>query len=78
VPGLASPGTSKAEFFQIIKLVLTHCARLRVLDLSPEFGSDREIIVEVTTLLHGMTGGARNTGDFKLTNVEMLNPWEAG
>jgi toxin FitB len=51
--------------------VTQRCARLHV----PEPRSDRDVIIAATTLVHGMTIVTRNIDDFKLTGVELVNPW---
>jgi toxin FitB len=51
--------------------VAQRCARLHV----PDPRSDRDAIIAATALVHGMTVVTRNTDDFKLTGVELLNPW---
>lgn len=52
--------------------VAQRCARLHV----PDCRSDRDALIAATALVHGMTVVTRNVDDFKLTNVEILNPWE--
>lgn len=52
--------------------VAQRCARLHLSD--PR--SDRDAIIVATALVHGMTVVTRNTDDFELTGVEILNPWE--
>ena len=54
--------------------VAQRCARLHV----PDPRSDRDAIIAATALVHGMTVVTRNTDDFELTGVEVLNPWEVG
>lgn len=51
--------------------VAQRCARLHV----PDPRSDRDAIIAATALVHGMTVVTRNTDDFELTGVEILNPW---
>jgi predicted nucleic acid-binding protein len=51
--------------------VAQSCARLHV----PNKKSERDAIIAATALLHGMTVVTRNIEDFKLTGVELLNPW---
>ena len=48
------------------------CAKLHV----PDPRSDRDAIIAATALVHGMTVVTRNTGDFDVTGVSILNPWE--
>lgn len=52
--------------------VAQRCARLHVPDPKPE----RDTFIAATALVHGMTVVTRNVDDFKLTGVEVLNPWE--
>jgi toxin FitB len=52
--------------------VALRCARLHVPDPKPE----RDAFIAATALVHGMTVVTRNVDDFKLTSVEVLNPWE--
>jgi hypothetical protein len=52
--------------------VAQRCAKLHVPDPKPE----RDAFIAATALVHGMTVVTRNVDDFKLTEVEVLNPWE--
>jgi hypothetical protein len=52
--------------------VAQRCAKLHVPDPRPE----RDAFIAATALVHGMTVVTRNVDDFKLTGVEVLNPWE--
>ena len=52
--------------------VAQRCARLHVPDPKPE----RDALIAATALVHSMTVVTRNVEDFKLTGVEILNPWE--
>jgi hypothetical protein len=52
--------------------VAQRCAKLHVPDPKPE----RDAFIAATALVHGMTIVTRNVNDFKLTGVEVLNPWE--
>jgi toxin FitB len=52
--------------------VAQRCARLHVPDPKPE----RDAFIAATALVHGMTVVTRNVDDFRLTGVEVLNPWE--
>jgi len=52
--------------------VAQRCAKLHVPDPKPE----RDALIAATALVHGMTVVTRNVEDFKLTDVEILNPWE--
>jgi len=54
--------------------VVQCCAKLHV----PDPRSDRDAIIAVTALVHGMKVVTRNTDDFVRTGVELLNPWEFG
>lgn len=48
------------------------CARLHV----PERRSDRDALITVTALVHGMTVVTRNINDYTATRVSLLNPWD--
>ena len=52
--------------------VAPRCAKLHVPDPKPE----RDALIAATALVHSMTVVTRNVEDFKLTGVEILNPWE--
>jgi predicted nucleic acid-binding protein len=52
--------------------VAQRCAKLHVPDPRPE----RDALIAATALVHSMTVVTRNVEDFKLTGVEILNPWE--
>lgn len=52
--------------------VAQRCAKLHVPDPKPE----RDAFIAATALVHGMTVVTRNVNDFRLTGVEVLNPWE--
>jgi toxin FitB len=51
--------------------VAQRCAKLHVPEPKPE----RDALIAATAMVHGMTVVTRNTEDFKLTGVEVLNPW---
>ncbi|MHB1513551.1 MAG: PIN domain-containing protein [Acidiferrobacter sp.] len=53
--------------------VARRCAKLHVPDPRPE----RDAFIAATALVHGMTVVTRNTGDFVVMGVPLLNPWEA-
>jgi toxin FitB len=52
--------------------VAQRCAKLHIPDPKPE----RDALIAATALVHSMTVVTRNVEDFKLTGVEILNPWE--
>jgi toxin FitB len=52
--------------------VAQRCAKLHVPDPKPE----RDALIAATALVHSMTVVTRNVEDFKLTDVDILNPWE--
>ncbi|MGR3807046.1 hypothetical protein [Pasteurella testudinis] len=52
----------------IVKL----CARLHIPDPKPA----SDALIAATALAHGMLVVTRNTKDFQLSNVSLLNPWE--
>ena len=49
-------------------------ARLHV----PDPRAERDALIATTVLVHGMTIVTRNTADFELTGVQILNPWTGG
>jgi predicted nucleic acid-binding protein len=51
--------------------VAQRCARLHV----PDPKSERDALIAATALVHSMTVVTRNSEDFLLTEVEILNPW---
>jgi toxin FitB len=51
--------------------VALRCAKLHV----PDPRAERDAVIAATALVHGMTVVTRNTDDFKLTGVPLLNPW---
>jgi hypothetical protein len=51
--------------------VAQHCARLHV----PDPRSERDALIAATALVHSLTVVTRNTADFELTGVALLNPW---
>ncbi|HKT98375.1 MAG TPA: type II toxin-antitoxin system VapC family toxin [Paraburkholderia sp.] len=51
--------------------VALRCAKLHV----PDRRAERDAVIAATALVHGMTVVTRNTDDFKLTGVSLLNPW---
>ena len=51
--------------------VAQRCARLHV----PDPRGDRDALIAATALVHGMTVVTRNTADFELIGVALLNPW---
>lgn len=52
--------------------VAQRCARLHV----PNPRAERDALIAATALVHGMTVVTRNSADFELTGVRILNPWE--
>ena len=51
--------------------IALRCAALHV----PDPRSDRDALIAATALIHNMTVITRNTVDFELTGVPLLNPW---
>ena len=47
------------------------CAGLHI----PDPRSERDAFIAATGIIHGMTVVTRNTLDFELTGVKLLNPW---
>jgi toxin FitB len=56
----------------VVVAVAQRCAKLLVPHPKPE----RDAFIAATALVHGMTVVTRNVDGFKLTGVEVLNPWE--
>lgn len=48
------------------------CARLHV----PTTRSERDALIAATALVHSMTVVTRNSDDFKMDGVRVLNPWQ--
>ena len=51
--------------------VAQRCAKLHV----PDPRAERDALIAATALVHGMTIVTRNTADFEMTGVHILNPW---
>lgn len=54
--------------------VALRCAGLHVSDPRAE----RDALIAATALVHGLTVVTRNTGDFRETGADLLNPWDGG
>jgi len=52
--------------------IAQRCARLHV----PDRRSERDALIAATALVHRLTVVTRNTADFQLMGVDLLNPWE--
>lgn len=52
--------------------VALRCAKLHV----PDPRAERDAVIAATAIVHGMTVVTRNTEDFILTGVPLLNPWD--
>ena len=52
--------------------VARRCARLHV----PDKRGERDALIAATALVHGMTVVTRNVADFRLTGVDIFNPWD--
>lgn len=52
--------------------VALRCAKLHF----PDPRAERDAVIAATALVHGMTVVTRNTDDFVLTGVPLLNPWK--
>lgn len=52
--------------------IAQHCAKLHIPNPRP----DRDSIIAATALVHGLTLVTRNVNDFKITALDILNPWE--
>ena len=61
------------RIFPIDATVARRCATLHV----PDRQSNRDALIAVTALVHGMTVVTRNVADFASTDVPVLNPWKA-
>lgn len=55
-------------------MVALRCARLHV----PDPRAERDALIAATALVHGMTVVTRNTADFRVTGVPLLDPWQEG
>lgn len=42
----------------------------------PDKRGERDALIAVTALVHGMTVVIRNIADFQPTGVALVNPWE--
>jgi predicted nucleic acid-binding protein len=51
--------------------VAQRCARLHV----PDPRSERDALIAATALAHSLTVVTRNTADFEVAGVALLNPW---
>lgn len=51
--------------------VAQRCAKLHI----PDPRAERDALIAATALVHGMTIVTRNTADFEMTGVHILNPW---
>lgn len=65
------PGFSDRIIFLDIAIA-QRCAKLHI----PNRNTDRDAMIAATALVHGMTVVTRNVKDFKLTGVDVLNPWD--
>ena len=52
--------------------VARRCAGLHV----PDKRGERDALIAATALVHGMTVVTRNVADFRLTGVDIFNPWD--
>lgn len=52
--------------------VALRCARLHM----PDPRSERDALVAATALVHGLMVVTRNTTDFVLTAVDLVDPWK--
>lgn len=59
---------------QVDTAIALRSAQLHVPDPHPV----RDGLIPATALVHGMTVVTRNTADFALTGVAVLNPWGVG
>jgi predicted nucleic acid-binding protein len=51
--------------------VARRCAHLHV----PDPRAERDALIAATALVHGMTVATRNTADFAVAGVPIVNPW---
>jgi len=52
--------------------VIRRCAQLHV----PDRRSDRDALIAATALVHQLTVVTRNTRDYSIAGLRLLNPWE--
>lgn len=52
--------------------IALRCAAIHV----PDPRSYRDSLIAATAIVHGMTVVTRNTSDFKMPGVTLLNPWD--
>jgi hypothetical protein len=61
----------ETRILPIDREVALRCAQLHI----PDPRSERDALIAATALAHGMTVVTRNTQDFALMGVPLLNPW---
>ncbi|MBI1685033.1 type II toxin-antitoxin system VapC family toxin [Caulobacter hibisci] len=64
----------KDRVLPIDAAVAKRCAALHV----PDPRAERDALIAATALVHGMTVVTRNTADFAVTGVRLLDPWTPG
>lgn len=55
-------------------IVAIRCAKLHY----PDPKSERDALIAATALVHEQTLVTRNTSDFRITNLRLINPWTTG
>ncbi|SNY21331.1 MULTISPECIES: type II toxin-antitoxin system VapC family toxin [Pseudomonas] len=62
----------EARILPVDAAVALRCASLHV----PDQANESDALIAATALVHGLTVVTRNVGDFRLSGVALINPWE--
>ena len=63
--------TFDGRFLAVDTAVALRCARLQV----PDPRAERDALIAATALVHDLKIVTRNVEDFRLTGVDLINPW---